>query len=104
MSIFNIFNGSKKDMENKVKSTFSDPPVLETERLILCKITEEHTYVFFKKNMPTAHSMTGVLSTRKPGSLSAPAVTHLSILMKRLPKWDMYLQNRSGDRVLQQRL
>ncbi len=48
MSIFNIFGGSKKDMENKVKSTFSNPPVLETERLILCKISEEHAHDMYE--------------------------------------------------------
>ena len=42
MSILGIFNGSKKELESKVKSTFAAPPVLETERLILTKISEEH--------------------------------------------------------------
>ena len=42
MSILNIFGAIKNETEKKIKSTFADPPVLETERLILTKITEEH--------------------------------------------------------------
>ena len=48
MSILNILNGGRSEQENKVKSTFANPPELSTERLILCKITEEHTKDMFE--------------------------------------------------------
>jgi ribosomal-protein-alanine N-acetyltransferase len=43
MSIFNnIFGTEKNEIEVKVKNTFAEVPTLSTERLTLCKITEEH--------------------------------------------------------------
>lgn len=47
MSIFSFFGG-KNQIEEKVKSVFADPPTLFTERLMLCKITNEHTADMFE--------------------------------------------------------
>ena len=43
MSILNFFGGNKSDLDTLVAKTFSSLPTLNTERLLLCKITPEHS-------------------------------------------------------------
>ncbi len=42
MPFLDIFKSNSSSLENKVRAVFAQPPVLETERLILAKISPEH--------------------------------------------------------------
>lgn len=42
MSILTLFGSGKRELSSLVADTFSNPPILETPRLILCKILPEH--------------------------------------------------------------
>ena len=42
MSIMNFFGGEKSKLTSLVQETFAQPPILNTERLLLCKIVPEH--------------------------------------------------------------
>ena len=42
MSLLNLFGNKKNAIEAAVKETFANPPTLSTERLLLCRITEEN--------------------------------------------------------------
>ncbi len=42
MPFSNIFNRAGSTLEKKVKEVFAEPPVLETDRLLLVKISPEH--------------------------------------------------------------
>ena len=48
MSILNLFSASKKDLSSLIAETFANPPILETSRLILCKISPEHAYDMYE--------------------------------------------------------
>ncbi len=43
MSLFSVFS-DRKNLSSLVKATFADPPVLETERLLLVRITEHYNH------------------------------------------------------------
>ena len=48
MSILNLFKNDKVNLYENVAKVFANPPVLNTERLILCKISEEHAADMFE--------------------------------------------------------